>query len=94
MTSTEERLLFLESLPPMSSTPKGLCADCIEAPEHCSHDSKLGNISSSVFTLTWLSSEREVTGGKTSVGKDCGVHPGQEMGETGGYVRNVLEHVS
>ena len=47
-------------------------------------------ISTFDFTLTWLRSEREVTGGKTSVGKDRGVDPGEEGGDAGVHIGQIL----
>ena len=44
-------------------------------------------------TLTWLRSEREVTGGKTSVGKDRGVDPGEEGGDAGVHIGQILSHL-
>ena len=41
-------------------------------------------------TLAWQSSEGVVTGGKASVGEDCGVQPGEEVGDPGVHVRQVL----
>ena len=41
-------------------------------------------------TLAWLRSEREVTGGKTSVGKDRGVDPGEEGGDAGVHIGQIL----
>ena len=43
-----------------------------------------------VITLNRQSSERIVAGGESSVGEDGGVDPGQEVGDAGVNVRNVL----
>ena len=43
-----------------------------------------------VVTLNRQSSERIVAGGESSVGEDGGVDPGQEVGDAGVHVRNVL----
>ena len=43
-----------------------------------------------MVTLNRKSSEREVAGGKSSVGEDGGVDPGQEVGDAGVHVRDVL----
>ena len=43
-----------------------------------------------VVTLNRQSSERIVAGGESSVGEDGGVDPGQEVGDAGVYVRNIL----
>ena len=41
-------------------------------------------------TLNRQSSEGIVAGGESSVGEDGGVDPGQEVGDAGVHVRNVL----
>ena len=43
-----------------------------------------------MITLNRQSSERIVAGGESSVGEDGGVDPGQEVGDAGVHVRNVL----
>ena len=43
-----------------------------------------------VVTLNRQSSERIVTRGESSVGEDGGVDPGEEVGDAGVHVRNVL----
>ena len=43
-----------------------------------------------MVTLNRQSSKRIVAGGESSVGEDCGVDPGQEVGDAGVHVRNVL----
>ena len=43
-----------------------------------------------MLTLKRQSSERIVARGESSVGEDCGVDPGQEVGDAGVHVRNVL----
>ena len=42
--------------------------------------------------MAWQSSEREVAGGKTSVGEDRRVHPGEEVGDAGVHIRQILQH--
>ena len=43
-----------------------------------------------MVTLNRQSSERIVARGESSVGEDGGVDPGQEIGDTGVHIRNVL----
>ena len=43
-----------------------------------------------VVTMNRQSSKRIVAGGESSVGEDGGVDPGQEVGDAGVHVRDVL----
>ena len=43
-----------------------------------------------MVTLNRQSSKRIVAGGESSVGEDGGVDPGQEVGDTGVNIRNIL----
>ena len=71
----------------MSKIPPEVLDAACEAPEYrCQKDCDKNYRP----TLARRSSERETTGGETSVGEDRRVQPRQERGDPRVYVRNVL----
>ena len=71
----------------MSKIPPDILDAACAAPEYCCQKDYDKDYRQ---TLDRLSSEREATGGETSVGEDRRIQPQQERGDPRVYVGNVL----